>query len=251
MKPYYDEGGITIYHGDAGELLAGMDWTGPVVTDPPYGSGHYATDVEALTPEMLRRLAAVGPTAVFGYAEALTRLCAAAEMFPSEWVTWWPTNAACRGFVLSGLRREAEHVAVFGKHRFADLRQPRGESSRRILAANYQSDNPLAQRGIESHGEPDTRRLGDVWTDAAPGLGFQSHLRKHPNEKPLALMRRLVEGVSEPDDSVLDPFCGSGTTLRAAKDLGRKAIGIEIEERYCEIAAKRLGQEVLDFGEAA
>ena len=69
--------------------------------------------------------------------------------------------------------------------------------------------------------------------------------RHHKNEKPLRLMIRCLEWL--PGSTVLDPFMGSGTTLRAAKDLGRKAIGIEIEERYCEIAAKRLAQEVLNF----
>lgn len=67
----------------------------------------------------------------------------------------------------------------------------------------------------------------------------------HPCPKPLPLLRSLVERLSDPGDIILDPFMGSGTTLRAAKDLGRKAIGIEIEERYCEVAAKRLSQEVL------
>lgn len=68
----------------------------------------------------------------------------------------------------------------------------------------------------------------------------------HPNEKPISLLLRLLQ--NSPPGIVADPFMGSGTTLRAAKDLGRKAIGIEIEERYCEIAAKRLSQQVLNFG---
>jgi len=83
---------------------------------------------------------------------------------------------------------------------------------------------------------------GDVWTDLSPNVGLLSKRRLHPNEKPISLMVKLLTAIG---GTILDPFMGSGTTLRAAKDLGRKAIGIEIEERYCEIAAKRLAQEVL------
>lgn len=72
----------------------------------------------------------------------------------------------------------------------------------------------------------------------------------HPSPKPLPLMAWMVEGTTAPGDLVLDPFMGSGTTLRAAKDLGRKAIGVELDERYCELAARRMAQEVLDFGGA-
>lgn len=68
---------------------------------------------------------------------------------------------------------------------------------------------------------------------------------KHPNEKPIDLIIKLLEPYDFLKQTILDPFMGSGTTLVAAKQLGRKAIGIEIEEKYCEIAVKRLGQEVL------
>ena len=69
----------------------------------------------------------------------------------------------------------------------------------------------------------------------------------HPTGKPLPLYRELVRDFADADGTILDPFMGSGTTLRAAKDLNRKAIGIEIEEKYCEIAANRMAQEVMDF----
>lgn len=72
----------------------------------------------------------------------------------------------------------------------------------------------------------------------------------HPCPKPLKLMTWLIESLSE-TGPVVDPFMGSGTTLRAAKDLGRPSIGIDVEERYCEIAAKRLQQEVLPLGNTA
>ena len=73
--------------------------------------------------------------------------------------------------------------------------------------------------------------------------------RGHPTEKPIRLMKWCIDGYSLKTETILDPFMGSGTTLVAAKQLGRKAIGIELEEKYCEIAVKRLAQGCLDFDE--
>jgi site-specific DNA-methyltransferase (adenine-specific) len=238
MTPYYAEDGITIYHGDCRELVPTLTY-GSVITDPPYGTGYYQHDTDAFTPAMLTGFATTVPTAVFGYPEAMVKLCVAAGIVPDEWVTWWPTNAAIKTPPSRGLSREAEVVAVFGEHRLGALREPRTRPLHAWVGPRQRGGNP---------GDPDTRLLGDVWTTAAPGIACQSHLRQHPNEKPMGVMHRLVAGVGV--DTILDPFCGSGTTLRAAKDAGHQAIGIDIDEAHCATAARRLAQGTLEFGTA-
>jgi site-specific DNA-methyltransferase (adenine-specific) len=102
---------------------------------------------------------------------------------------------------------------------------------------NYEAIYELATDGI--------RKSSRVMTHAVifPGLTGCSQAMGHPTQKNEKLLTEIIN--LRPATLILDPFMGSGTTLRAAKDLGRKAIGIEIEEKYCEIAAQRMAQEVL------
>lgn len=106
---------------------------------------------------------------------------------------------------------------------------------------NYEAIYHYAQDGI--------RRPSRVLPFAviAKGLTGCKEATDHPTQKNVKLMRTLIQ-MSKSEGTILDPFVGTGTTLRAAKDLGRKAIGIEIEERWCEVAANRMAQEVLDLG---
>jgi site-specific DNA-methyltransferase (adenine-specific) len=245
-EPYYQHGGVTIYLGDCREIVPQLELDSDecaALCDPPYGTGYYLadTDISAFIGGLLGAL----DGCCFGYPERLIQVVERAKRYPSEWVTWWPTNGACRGFNLAGVRNESEHIAFFGKHYLADLRESRSEESRRIVAKNYNHADGGAGRGLDTHGDPESRRLGDVWRFPSPGLGFLHKERQHPNEKPEALMLRLVEAVSEPGKTILDPTCGSGVSLWAARQLGRKAIGIDIDEKCCELSAKRLAQEVL------
>ena len=94
-------------------------------------------------------------------------------------------------------------------------------------------------------GKGAVRKRGDIFNSFPIIREVQEESVGHPTQKPLGLITEIIQDFSENENTVLDCFLGSGTTLVAAKNLGRQAIGIEIEEKYCEIAAKRLQQEVL------
>lgn len=218
MKPYYDDGTITIYHGDCRELAEEMK-ADTIVSDPPYGMG-WNTDSS--------RFSGGEPSSQRRRGRGRTdwgNITSDDEPFdPTPWLT-------CGEVILWGSNHFAQRLPV-GTTLVWIKRFEAGYGS-------FLSDAEVAwMKG--GHG---------VYCRRDTSLMSHTGNRWHPTEKPIGLMTWCVNKTK--GDTILDPFMGSGTTLRAAKDLGRKAIGIEIEERYCEIAAKRLGQEVLDFGGAA
>ena len=226
MKPYYGpHNGITIYHGDCLEILDGG--VGPidsVVTDPPYSSGGFNEAGKAggsvgTTAE--KRLIQGDTMSSAGYFALMRRVLRGADASGcyvfTDWRMWPFTTEAVE---LSGYRLRG--MLVWNK----------GHGG---MGARWKAQHELicwGTRVVSEMGEG----LGNVLTVSRSGN------RLHPTEKPVELLAALV-GNSE-GDSILDPFMGSGTTLVAAKRAGKRAIGIELEERYCEIAARRLQQEV-------
>ena len=224
MKPYYEHGGIQIFHGDCREILPGLE-ADAVVTDPPYKlSQEYSpsTDadnliaVAALQEVASLMLAAVPPGGTAG-------------VFYDTRILPFGLDALRRGG-WKYLRNLTLYRRAGNAHIFAGWMST--SDFVLILAA------PGAQPKFYAPSPPH-----DTFVKAR----MEEHSAGHPAQKPVALVRSLVSNLAPEHGTILDPFMGSGTTLRAAKDLGRKAIGIEIEERYCEIAAKRLAQEVLPF----
>jgi DNA modification methylase len=215
MKPYYQDESVTIYHGDCREVLPSIE-ADLLLTDPPYG------------------LMAVSDSGGFGRR----------QNHADEYRT-------IAGDDSGEIRNEALRlwgngdVAVFHSPR---LPEPPGSWDWRLV---WDKCRPGMNSGPWRYSHELIFCRGAGWTrvnDSAVSVFRVPAIPApvHPNEKPASLLRALVRAHGA--STVLDPFMGSGTTLRAAKDLGRKAIGIEIEERYCEIAAKRMAQEVLAFG---
>lgn len=215
MKPYFEDDAVTIYHGDCREVLPELGPVDLVLTDPPYGELGYEWDTRPVWETL--PLPETATAIIFGHqphlaTEILPAMAARGLPFRYEWV--WEKPIGRLWNHQRPIRRH-ELIWCFGDIADSDLREGFGGQHDSIIAAvTYQAY-------MRAH--PDSNG--------------------HPTQKPLTLMCAILSAF--PVATVLDPFMGSGTTLRAAKDLGRRAIGIEIEERYCEMAAKRMAQAVL------
>jgi hypothetical protein len=219
VSPYYEADGITIYHGDCREIGAWDIAGGVMVTDPPYGYGHASN-----WPGKFQGAAIANDASEALRDYVLERFLGPAIVFGSVKCS---TPAGTRA------------VLVWDKgpaSGMGDLSIPWKPSFELIY--------------VMGAGFAGSRDEGVLKGHHVVTWSGRDGSRQHPNEKPLSLMRALLRKCP-PLADVVDPFMGSGTTLRAAKDLGRRAIGIELEERYCEIAANRLAQGVLDFGGAS
>lgn len=218
MTPYYEQDGITIYHGDCRDVLPYV-WLGVdlLLTDPPYGIG-LNTDSRRFSGGTERNVRKRGVRIGSANGE--------------------PVVNDDKPFDPSFLLSIGSAQIVWGWNNYPD-KLPAGACLvwlKRNDAAfgSFLSDAELAWMS-KGHGVYCRRDLSN---------NAIANERVHPTQKPESLMRWCLDFFPSAR-LVIDPFMGSGTTLRAAKDMGRKAIGIEIEERYCEIAAKRLSQGVL------
>jgi len=223
MKPYYQEKGIVIYCGDCREVLPTV-FADVLITDPPYGVnlGEHAAIADTRCDHLTKR----GYASYQDTPENFLQIIVPSISMALERVK--------RGMVFSvppamwDLPRPNVIGGMFLPHSCGRNKWGWTTLSHCLLYGTA----PNLELGAKATG---------IYNP--PSSTFNGH----PTPKPIEWMKWCVNLGSLLGETVLDPFMGSGTTLRAAKDLDRKAIGIEIEERYCEIAAKRLSQEVFDF----
>lgn len=220
-KPYYDDGnGIVIYHGDSLEILPTLPLVDAIIADPPYALPTMIAQGREITRN-------VGD---------LSMIETAFRVHAQTWRKSLKSSGRCFLFC-DGTSYPSLFRAVYGEFQTALLVWDKGRigmgrefrKSHELIIHCWLSDTEQFSDGI---GRPDILKCAPVPSDD----------REHPAEKPVDLVKELLRVCA---GTVVDPCMGSGTTLRAAKDLGRKCIGIEIEEKYCAIAVKRLAQEVL------
>lgn len=240
--PYYQDDQVTLYHGDMRQIIPAVGLTADlIVADPPYGETSLNWDrwpdgwVQAAT-EAAKSMWCFGSMRMF-----LEQRDAFADWKLSQDVVWEKANGT--GFAAdrfkrvhetathwylgawSSIHHEMPRTEYAGPDKHARARTGRGKHLGDIGAHHYQDDGTRLARSVQY--APSVR--GGI----------------HPTEKPVEFLIPLIEYGCPPGGAVLDPFAGSGSTLDAARLTGRRAIGIEISEPYCEAAARRLSQTTI------
>lgn len=220
MRPYYADDRVTLYHGDCREIT---EWLAAdvLVMDPPYGIGWKKGLNKAAGSRAHAGIANDSDTSVrdailvrWGDRPAMVFGSFYAPPPVHRQILVWrkPPDAGVVGSVI-GWRRDVEPVFVSGP---------------------WPKRPPSWSSVLES-------RTAMIGGSAGPAGRYG-----HPHAKPIDLMEQLIDAC--PTGVIADPFAGSGSTLVAARNLGRHAIGVELEERYCEVIARRLAQDVLPLG---
>lgn len=230
VEPYYADALVTLYHGDCLDLAGDLPQCDALVMDPPFfmPAQHYAARSEWAR--------AWGDTAI------LRR--------------WWAGVLDKLGPRLKGTGSafvfcDDESYSVFYPEcyiRFPGLSSLIWNKGRIGMGAPWRHAHEFILHA---------RRADAKWrgskgeTDVLDFTPVPPSKRHHPVDKPDALLRKLLEVTTDVGDLILDPFAGGGSTLSAARAAGRRAIGVELEEAYCEVIARRLSQNLLDLGGAA
>lgn len=263
LAPYYDHAGMTIYHADCRDILPLLPKVDLVFADPPFNCGKdYGASVDdrksrdeylawlrsfiTLLPGAMpdgSTLWLMNDTRWIGYCQVICD-----EFFTFQNMVVWaysnPTQPTTARYAKTWrpilLYSKGPQPRWFDALAMPLARRPQlywnPSAANSDFCHDLWVDTPKLVGGYLAQEEV-------VFTKGDDGFPKFAHLA----QMPVKLVKRAIAHATREGETTLDPFMGSGTTLRAAKDLGRKAIGIEIEEKYCEIAAKRLSQEVLEF----
>jgi site-specific DNA-methyltransferase (adenine-specific) len=239
-REYYRDASCVIYHGDCREILPGLEPVDSVITDPPYSEHTHAKQwiAHALS-DGDKRVATKHKGLGFDHIseEMMGFVAAQCQRLAKRWTLVFCDIESIAIWRAALLRAELDYVRACVWDKVDSAPQFTGDRP----AAGAEAIVCAHQPGKKQWNGGGRRNVFRHAVNAEKGA------KPHPSTKPLPLMTELVSLFTDDSETVLDPFMGSGTTLRAAKDLGRRAIGIEVEEKWCEAAAKRLSQEVLPF----
>lgn len=241
MTPYFDDGTCVIYHGDVLDVLAEIEPTVDVVlTDPPYSSGTRLEAHKSSSGAMLRagrfstRPIELDQMTTTGFVWLMRAVAAGVRPLLPEggsllsFIDWrqWPNLVGA----LETCNYRVQGMVVWDKGSMG-------------LGNGFRSQHELVCHASKGVPTVHDRSVGNVLRAA------RVEPVDHPSPKPVGVIEHILPVVTPPGGTVLDPFMGSGSTLRAAANRGFRAIGIETDERYCEAAATRCAQGALAFGD--